>query len=466
MTSMKTVLLGSAAAIIATGAAQAADLPVKKAAAAVQYVEVCPAFGKGFYKLPGSDICIRHFGSLKVNFALQGNKRNVGDDGVLVVNEDLTNNAGWEYSIRPGWDFRSPTEFGTLRTVVQLRSDRENGNYAGPGPAGTGSDSFSIHRGYIEWAGFLIGRAGSQYTYFDQDDVVNALGGDAKVTSTQLTYVWALGGGLQATIGIEDNSAWSNGVVDISAGVAGSVSGTGPQRMYDVVASLSTEQSWGTAKLSGIIHQITSNNGSTSLTTSFDETEIGWGVQGGISFNLPTIGAGDRLLLQAAYGDGVIAAGGVQAGGRGTLTTFAESGQYLDGLMYSVPDAYAVSDGTATGWDLEKVKAWSILGSFRHYWSPMWRTNIVASYQAVDVPAAATTGTLAGGSRGDATSWDIGANLIWGKSRQTVEIGVEVLYAQTDIDLPAGTTAASLPGGNTDISPESWLFAAFIQRAW
>ncbi len=71
MTSLKTVLLGSAAGLLAVGVAQAADLPVKKAAAAVQYVEVCPVYGSGFYKLPGTDICIRHFGSMKFNFAFQ-----------------------------------------------------------------------------------------------------------------------------------------------------------------------------------------------------------------------------------------------------------------------------------------------------------------------------------------------------------------------------------------------------------
>ena len=72
MTSLKTVLLGSAAGLLAAGAAQAADLPVKKAAAAVQYVEVCPVYGSGFYKLPGTDICIRHFGYVKFDVRLSG----------------------------------------------------------------------------------------------------------------------------------------------------------------------------------------------------------------------------------------------------------------------------------------------------------------------------------------------------------------------------------------------------------
>src|SRR4029078_11856060 len=117
MTSLKTVLLGSAAAIVATGAAQAADLPVKKAAAAVQYVETCPVYGAGFYKLPGTDICVRHFGTVKFGAAFQDARSFFNKEDHEVVNKDVANTVGWQYTIRPGWDFRSPTEYGTLRTV-------------------------------------------------------------------------------------------------------------------------------------------------------------------------------------------------------------------------------------------------------------------------------------------------------------------------------------------------------------
>ncbi len=127
MTSLKTVLLGSAAGLLAAGAAQAADLPVKKAAAAVQYVEVCPVYGSGFYKLPGTDICIRHFGYVKMVGGFQNEREAWDPDGPgaldPIVEKGGSNTVGWQWSIRPGWDFRSPTEFGTLRAVVQMRVD-------------------------------------------------------------------------------------------------------------------------------------------------------------------------------------------------------------------------------------------------------------------------------------------------------------------------------------------------------
>jgi hypothetical protein len=189
MTSLKTVLLGSAAGILAVGAAQAADLPVKKAAAAVQYVETCPVYGAGFYKLPGTDICIRHFGSVKFNFAFQNARDFYDERDRLRIDANVANTTGWQWTIRPGWDFRSPTEFGTLRTVVQMRVDQRNGVHQDDDPVLTGAMRTTnlIHRGYIEWAGFLIGRASSQFIYWDQDDVVTAIGGDPKTTAMPFT---------------------------------------------------------------------------------------------------------------------------------------------------------------------------------------------------------------------------------------------------------------------------------------
>src|ERR671937_775168 len=57
MKMVKSLLLGSAAGIVAVAGAQAADYPVK--AAAVQYVRICNLYGDGFYYLPGTNICVK-----------------------------------------------------------------------------------------------------------------------------------------------------------------------------------------------------------------------------------------------------------------------------------------------------------------------------------------------------------------------------------------------------------------------
>src|ERR1700746_1340222 len=58
----KSLLLGSAAGLIAAAGAEAADLPTKKAAP-VDYVRICNVYGPGFFYIPGTDTCIKIGGS-------------------------------------------------------------------------------------------------------------------------------------------------------------------------------------------------------------------------------------------------------------------------------------------------------------------------------------------------------------------------------------------------------------------
>src|SRR5262245_22291487 len=66
MRTVNSILLGSAAAIVAVIEAQAADLPVK--AKPVQYVKICTLYGDGFYYIPGSDTCIKFSGYIRADY--------------------------------------------------------------------------------------------------------------------------------------------------------------------------------------------------------------------------------------------------------------------------------------------------------------------------------------------------------------------------------------------------------------
>ncbi|MGB7178747.1 MAG: porin, partial [Xanthobacteraceae bacterium] len=57
MKMVKSLLLGSAAGLVAVTAGQAADLPVK--AKPVEYVKVCSLYGGGFSYMPGTDLCLK-----------------------------------------------------------------------------------------------------------------------------------------------------------------------------------------------------------------------------------------------------------------------------------------------------------------------------------------------------------------------------------------------------------------------
>ena len=73
MTLIKSILLGSAAGIVAVATAQAADLPTRKAAP-VEYVRVCNVGGITGWTLPGSDTCVKFSGYMTAHF-IGGNSR-------------------------------------------------------------------------------------------------------------------------------------------------------------------------------------------------------------------------------------------------------------------------------------------------------------------------------------------------------------------------------------------------------
>src|SRR6266852_5266849 len=82
MKMVKSLVLGSAAGLVAMTGAQAADLPVK--AKAVEYVRICSLYGAGFFYIPGTDTCIKFGGYLRVDTTFNG-----GPQGQPAWNGDL-----------------------------------------------------------------------------------------------------------------------------------------------------------------------------------------------------------------------------------------------------------------------------------------------------------------------------------------------------------------------------------------
>ena len=85
MKMVKSLILGSAAGLIAVSGAQAADLPVK--AKAVEYVRICSLYGAGFFYIPGTDTCIKLGGYVRIDTTFNsgagayGQPRYSGDAG-------------------------------------------------------------------------------------------------------------------------------------------------------------------------------------------------------------------------------------------------------------------------------------------------------------------------------------------------------------------------------------------------
>ena len=61
----RTLLLGTAAAMAVSGAAQAADLAI--AVEPIDYVKICDAFGVGYWYIPGTDTCLKIGGYVQLD---------------------------------------------------------------------------------------------------------------------------------------------------------------------------------------------------------------------------------------------------------------------------------------------------------------------------------------------------------------------------------------------------------------
>src|SRR5258707_12143706 len=99
MKMVKSLLLGSAAGLVAVAGAQAADLPVK--AKPVEYVKICSIYGAGFFYIPGTDTCIKIGGWIRAEYEFQSG----GSD--LTYNNGgsgRNNRIDWnEYGMRARW---------------------------------------------------------------------------------------------------------------------------------------------------------------------------------------------------------------------------------------------------------------------------------------------------------------------------------------------------------------------------
>ena len=118
MKMVKSLLLGSAAGLVAVAGAQAADLPVK--AKPVQYVKICSLYGAGFYYIPGTDMCLKIGGWVRFEAAY-------GDNGNLTngpysgnANNRGTNNSTWRSRGYITADARNQTEYGTVRSYIAV----------------------------------------------------------------------------------------------------------------------------------------------------------------------------------------------------------------------------------------------------------------------------------------------------------------------------------------------------------
>ncbi len=464
MTLMKSILLGSAAGIVAVASAQAADLPTRKAAPA-EYVKICNVGGMAGFVIPGSNTCLKiggyvtaqiEAGNLATGYlwaspATQGKALLSTPSGALA-----RTSLGYTTRFNLDLDAREMTSYGVLRSYVSVNIEASNGF------DGTGTAAY-IDQAYLQWAGITAGKAVSFFSFYGGGEGwANLISPDQQGYNEPLlfAYTGTFGGGFSATIAAQssgpnspDGGAGSN--YNISNYAAGGPATTNyGESAPDVVANIRIDQAWGAAQLSGVAHQV-------HVLSVFGPSENiwGWGANFGAKFNLPTLGPGDNIAAQTTWTKNAYWYGGLPD------AMWGEDGATNgNGLALSGGDAYfapANKFGPGT-WAAPTV--WSASALFEHHFSPQFSFDPEIAYAGLNWSN--TNGQL--GS--SAQSFLVGAVAHW-DPLPLLDFALEVLYQNTHqstpglyATAPVGTingVAAAFPSNTSGVAGRFYITRNF-----
>jgi hypothetical protein len=558
MKMVKSLLLGGAAGLVAVAGAQAADLPVK--AKPVEYVKVCSLYGEGFFYIPGTDTCLKIGGWVRYdqyfgNTAGSGTPYVSGSTG----RNDSFDSADYQTRARTvvSFDARTQTEYGTLRSYARFGFDLSTNQQ--------NTGGLYTERAFVQFAGFTFGKTESYFdTWAHAWSYAHAfLGGGANTAAggrNLIAYTATLGNGVTWTIAAEDTASrrgalWDAGTNGLAIGAfpgpntwgviaspngcpAGAVTSdqnignaaaplsvsdtcaTGDyaaQSIPDIVSSLRVDQAWGSAQISGAIHQVRGNFygndtqstitlGPTAFTGVRPSDAWGWAVAAGIVVNLPW-NPGDKFWIEGAVGEGTPCYVGIcQDGLNGTYTRFdghnvaavwGMDGVFANAVANGQPSPAVGGVSNLTGILLPTV--WDVAAAVEHYWTPALRTSLFGSVTGWETggPGSALNNAmcsspnspvragplgnvtangvvLAPGSNTQFTNgafagcdysfqiWGVGSRTVWNPVKN-LDIGVEVMWSEIHQHMDAGKVALNFGGGG---NRAAGLYAPSDEGMW
>ncbi|MBB6483218.1 porin [Rhizobium lusitanum] len=186
---IKSLLLGSAAALAAVSGAHAADAIVAAEPEPLEYVRICDAYGAGYFFIPGTETCLKVGGLVRTEGKWYD-----------AYNPNTHNGTIWHTRAQLSLDTASDTEYGPLKTNTVIRWDWQEGN----------TTTTKLLWANISLGGFLVGKADSQYNVFTgyagdviNDDVVY----DGPYELNQISYNYDAGNGFTAVVSVEDSNS-------------------------------------------------------------------------------------------------------------------------------------------------------------------------------------------------------------------------------------------------------------------
>ena len=303
-------LLLSSAAILVVGSAFAADLPAKKAApAAMAAATGCPAFGAGYFAIPGSETCIKIGGYIRSDNKYTAN----------IARGTAPYTLTYKYIL--GFDTKSNSEVGTINGRVGILDS-----------AGT----IATESAYVEMGGL---RAGYAPSYVDFDRAYNNIGLAYQPTGVGLVgYTMPMGStnvSIAAETSQDDNYT--------------AASGNNAASRPDLIAAVSSKMSDVVTINAGLVsHEVVGSSSGTA--------------QGFAALGRTDITAGPvKLILNAAYGNGANGyvdgnAAAYKAMGTAVADSASDSSNLSTATMYAAALEYAMGANVAYAfYDAEKA---------------------------------------------------------------------------------------------------------------
>jgi hypothetical protein len=504
MKMVKSLLLGSAAGLVAVAGAQAADLPVK--AKPVQYVKICSLYGVGFYYIPGTDMCLKIGGWVRAEYGWGMNGSSTQTYGATAyLNNRQTNNDWWRVRGYITADSRNQTEYGTVRGYIAIGISVDE-----QGPGTTEAQAFNANRAFIQWAGFTFGRAASYFDFF-AGAAVSYFGFYPQADTGDggkdvLAYTAQFGNGFSASISAElprRTQIISGGDTSPPGGIfdgttVGSIAGGGGINGLgyagfnapDIVANLRVDQAWGSAMISAAAHQVQAlyyNNTPNGIApfnpegSGHPDDKWGFAVGAGLKLNAPMIGVGDYFQGAVVYTQGAAKYVFQNPNGNPYLQNNQDTLAY--GIVSDAVYGGSLFAGTAT--DLNLTTAWNVNASYEHFWNPRWRTSLYGGYAEVKYNEQANAilctlqgdgaggfGSLALANAGCDNNWNwwwIGTRTQWNVTRDFY-MGLDIAYTKIQSASSSdGLYFGPFPGGtNTGPRPiadnDNWQFRFRVHR--
>jgi len=243
---IRTLLLGSTAALIAVSGARAADAVVVAEPEPAEYVKICDVYGAGYFYIPGTETCLRVGGYIRYDASLgdRGTFDGARTTDRLNGKEQDTWGKNTRFALKT-WTGQE-TELGTLKTYTETRFQFGNSN----DNADARNKNVSLNFAWIQLGGLRVGKDESAYDTFIgyagnviQDTIVPY----GEFDTNLISYTFDAGNGFSAIVSLEQGSGSYDTFVKDGAGnwVPGIVDNTIDSYAPNVVVGAKYTQGWG-----------------------------------------------------------------------------------------------------------------------------------------------------------------------------------------------------------------------------